>query len=158
MNRIFYLLIAVILALGCATASAEDSCATEKEIIAMSADEYWYSSGLTASACDRKFNLGLKASLMAKISNVKKDDDMVANGGLQSYAKKLEITVEQLQAKLEHSVDVMRGSIFPSTFPSEEECTVMSKQLDWARLKAGVDEATRVDVKFAHQQGHICSP
>jgi hypothetical protein len=158
MNRIFYQLIVGILALGCGTASADDPCATEKEIIAMSAYEYWYSSGLTAGACDRKFNLGLKTSLMAKLSNIPKDDAMVENGGLQSYAKKLGITVEQLQIRLESSVDILRGSTFPSTFPSEEECAVISKQLDSARLKAGVDAAARVDVKFAHQQGHICSP
>jgi hypothetical protein len=95
---------------------------------------------------------------MAKLSNISKVDRMVENGGLQSYAMKLGITVEQLQAKLEYHVIINRGVIFPSTFPSEEECTVMSKQLDSARLKAALDEATRGDVTFARQQGHICSP
>jgi hypothetical protein len=149
-------LMAIALTCGYARSPlADDPCATEREMIAMSAYEYFYSFGLTLGACDRKFGTDMTASFKTIIVKVP-GNDPVANGGLESYAKKLGVRVMQLQYKLEHAVEIMRINIFPENFPNKDDCTRASEHLGILDLRAGVDEARRLDLKFAHQQGRIC--
>jgi hypothetical protein len=147
------LVFAATLALGCVPASA-DPCATEKEMLAMSAYEYAYSFGMTISACDRKFGSSLMSALIKSAAALQ--DDPIANGGLQSYAQKLGLTTEQLQGRLDHSVEMQRINNLPENFPNDNDCARLSGQIQSLRWKAGADDAGRLDLRFARQQGHLC--